>query len=128
MIQPLPKAQDEGNWRPGTDFTVPFSMTTVNIAGETVVIQDTNDRGFATSFPNNLTLGSGGVVKGSGILSAPSDTASGTDVTLVIEADLGAGVTDSNYVVVRLTVNAEVMGHHFTVHNHTVFFLFRFYF
>lgn len=101
-------------------------MTAVNSAGKTVIIRDTNDRGFAASFPSNITLGSGGVTTGSGTLSAPSDTASGTDVTLVIEADSGVGATDSNYVVVQLTVNAEVMDDHITVHSSTVFCLFRF--
>lgn len=95
-------------------------MAAANAAGEAVVIRDTNDRGFATSFPSNVTLGSGGVAAGSGTLSAPSDTASGTDVMLVIEAASGVGATDSNYVVVRLTVNAEVIDHHITVYSNCV--------
>ncbi|XP_062391097.1 von Willebrand factor A domain-containing protein 7-like [Sardina pilchardus] len=100
-------AQDEGEWRPGTDFSVPFNVTAANSAGGTVAVRQSNDRGFATSFPSNLTVGSGGIAEGSGTLSAPSDTASGTGVVVVIEADSPGG-TDFNYVLVRLTVTAEV--------------------
>ncbi|XP_048105322.1 von Willebrand factor A domain-containing protein 7-like isoform X1 [Alosa alosa] len=100
-------AQDDGDWRPGTDFSVPFNVTVGNGAGGTVVVRHLNDRGFATSFPSNLTVGSGGIAEGSGTLSAPSDTASGTGVVLVIEAD-SPGSADFNYVLVRLTVTAEV--------------------
>ncbi|KAL2086877.1 hypothetical protein ACEWY4_017936 [Coilia grayii] len=99
-------AQESGDWRPGSNLTVNFTVATANNAGKTVAIRPTNNRGFAMSYPSSLTLGSGGQAEDKGTIFAPADTPSGTAVTLVIEAVAPSG-TDFNYVVMRLAVTAE---------------------
>ncbi|XP_063064082.1 von Willebrand factor A domain-containing protein 7-like [Engraulis encrasicolus] len=106
-------AQESGDWTPGTNFTVDFTVSSTSIStstgssGNTVTVRHTNNRGFAMAYPGSLALGSGGQAEDKGTLSAPSDTPSGTAVTLVIEADSSTRTSDSNYVVMDLTVTAE---------------------
>ncbi|XP_062377693.1 von Willebrand factor A domain-containing protein 7-like [Sardina pilchardus] len=101
------KAQGNLNWKPGTNLTIPFTMTTTNSTGGNVTIQARNSRGLSSSFPSSVTLEAGGRTEGNVTLTAPSDTPSGTDVTLTIDAEAPGG-SDSNYVVLRLTVIDDV--------------------
>ncbi|XP_076149997.1 von Willebrand factor A domain-containing protein 7-like [Alosa pseudoharengus] len=101
------KAQENLNWKPGTNLTIPFTMTTTNSTGGNFTIQARNSRGLSSSFPSSVTLEAGGRTEGTVTLTAPLDTPSGTDVTLTIEAEAPGG-SDSNYVVLRLTVIADV--------------------
>ncbi|CAK6971423.1 von Willebrand factor A domain-containing protein 7-like [Scomber scombrus] len=87
---------------PGKSLSVPFSVTTSG-AGGTFSIQATNDQGFTSSSPSSLVLETGGSANGTVNLTAPVNTASGTDVTLTIEAQAPGG-GDTNYVVLRFTV------------------------
>ncbi|XP_032390256.1 von Willebrand factor A domain-containing protein 7 isoform X1 [Etheostoma spectabile] len=87
---------------PGTTLSVPFSVTTSGVGG-TFIIQATNDQGFNSTFPSNLILANGGSANGTVNLTAPSNTLSGTVVTLTVEA-VAPGGTDANYVVLRFTV------------------------
>ncbi|XP_044226873.1 von Willebrand factor A domain-containing protein 7-like [Thunnus albacares] len=87
---------------PGTPLSVPFSVMTSG-AGGNFNIQANNDQGFASSFPSSLILETGGSANSTVNLTAPLNTASGTDVTLTIEAEAPGG-TDTNYIVLRFTV------------------------
>ncbi|XP_039682395.1 von Willebrand factor A domain-containing protein 7-like [Perca fluviatilis] len=87
---------------PGTPLSVPFSVMT-NGEGGNFTIQATNDKGFNSTFPSNLILETGGSANGTVNLTAPSNTPSGTVVTLTVEA-VAPGSTDTNYVVLRFTV------------------------
>ncbi|XP_059208302.1 von Willebrand factor A domain-containing protein 7-like [Centropristis striata] len=86
---------------PGTPLSVPFSVTTSG-AGGTFAIQAINDQGFTSTAPSSLTLDTGGSANNTVIITAPSNTPSGTDVTLTIQAEAPGG--DTNYVVQRFTV------------------------
>lgn len=89
---------------------MPFdlSFTLVSNATESkYTIRARTDRGFSVSFPSSLNIGTEGSAQGTVTLTAPSDTKSGTDVTLTIEAeDQGSG--DSNYVALRFSVMTKV--------------------
>ncbi|KAG5285814.1 hypothetical protein AALO_G00007750 [Alosa alosa] len=91
---------------PGATITVPFIVETNTTAGS-YIIRARNDRGFSSSSPSSLTLEVGGRAEGTVTLTAPSDTLSGTDVTLTIEAE-APGAIDSNYVVVSFVVASKV--------------------
>ncbi|XP_034461474.1 von Willebrand factor A domain-containing protein 7-like [Hippoglossus hippoglossus] len=92
----------EGVLEPGVPLSVPFSVLN-NGSGGSFTIQATNDQGFTLSFPSTLPLTAGSRANGTVNITAPASTASGTDVTLTIEANAPGG-TDANYVVLRLTV------------------------
>ncbi|XP_062409233.1 von Willebrand factor A domain-containing protein 7-like isoform X2 [Sardina pilchardus] len=92
-------------WEPGTNLTIPFTIAS-NASGTKLTILARNDRGFSSSFPGSVTLDAGGRAEGTVTLTAPSDTPSGTDVALTIEAQAPGG-SDSNYAVQRLTVVAK---------------------
>ncbi|XP_031415797.1 von Willebrand factor A domain-containing protein 7-like [Clupea harengus] len=91
---------------PGATITVPFTVETNTTAGN-YTIRARNDRGFNVTYPSSVTLEAGGRAEGTVSLTAPSDTPSGTDVTLTIEAE-APGATDSNYVVIRFAVATKV--------------------
>ncbi|XP_052385230.1 von Willebrand factor A domain-containing protein 7-like isoform X2 [Oncorhynchus keta] len=99
-------AEAESDLEPGTPFSVLFTVTT-NGTGGSFTIRATNDRGFPSSSPTDLTLVTGVSANGTVTLTAPANTASGTDVTLTIEAE-SPGATDTNYAVMRLTVVSPV--------------------
>ncbi|XP_024261931.1 von Willebrand factor A domain-containing protein 7 isoform X2 [Oncorhynchus tshawytscha] len=99
-------AEAEGDLEPGTPFSVLFTVTT-NGTGGSFTIRATNDRGFSSSSPTDLTLVTGVSANGTVTLTAPANTASGTDVTLTIEAE-SPGATDTNYAILRLTVVSPV--------------------
>ncbi|XP_060942362.1 von Willebrand factor A domain-containing protein 7-like [Limanda limanda] len=96
----------EGVLEPGVPLSVPFSVSS-NGSGGGLTIQATNDQGFTLSFPSTLPLTNGSMANGMVNITAPAGTASGTDVTLTIEANAPGG-TDANYVVLRLTVLVPV--------------------
>ncbi|XP_030643649.1 von Willebrand factor A domain-containing protein 7-like [Chanos chanos] len=98
--------QVNGTWEPGTALSVGFTVSTSG-SGDTLTIRARNDRGFAITLPESLTLDSAGSANGTVTLTAPSDTPSGTDVTLTIEVD-APGASDSNFAVLRLSVVARV--------------------
>ncbi|KAJ7997393.1 hypothetical protein DPEC_G00228520 [Dallia pectoralis] len=100
-------AQAVGALEPGTPFSIPFTVTaTTSDTGANFTIRANNDRGFFSSFPLTLALVNGSA-NGTVILTAPLNTASGTDVTLTIEAE-SPGATDTNYAIRRLSVVSMV--------------------
>lgn len=99
-------AQLNDTWEPGTDFTIPFTIAS-NSTGGNYTIRARNDRGFSSTAPSSVTLIVGGRAEGTVTLTAPSDTPSGTDVTLTIEAE-APGASDSNYAALRLAVVTDV--------------------
>ena len=94
----------EGILEPGVPLSVPFSVLNHGSGGN-ATIQATNDQGFPLSFPPTLLLSTGIRANGTVNITAPASTASGTDVTLTIEANAPG---DTNYVVLRLTVLVPV--------------------
>lgn len=91
---------------PGGTITVPFMVETNTTAGS-YTVRARNDRNFDSSYPSSVTLEAGGRAEGTLTLTAPTDTPSGTDVTLTIEAE-APGATDSNYVVMTFAVASKV--------------------
>ncbi len=76
-----------------------------NATGSSYTIRAWTDRSFSVSFPSSLDMGTEGSAQGNVTLTAPSDTESGTDVTLTIVAEESG---DSNYVALRFTVMTKV--------------------
>ncbi|KAM6971809.1 von Willebrand factor A domain-containing protein 7-like [Aplochiton taeniatus] len=95
---------------PGSTVSVPFAVTTVNgTVGTAFTVRATNDRGFNASSPSSVSVAaSGGGAVGTVTLDVPSGAASGSDVTLTIEAQDSAAA-DYNYAVLRLAVVATVI-------------------
>ncbi|XP_059408532.1 von Willebrand factor A domain-containing protein 7-like isoform X2 [Carassius carassius] len=96
-------AQSQNITQPGVPLSLNFTVAT-NTTGGNYTIRALNDQGFSVSFPSSLILETGGSAQGSVTLTAPSDTESGTDVKLTIEAE-APGSTDLNYVTLQLTVS-----------------------
>ncbi|XP_016319877.1 von Willebrand factor A domain-containing protein 7-like [Sinocyclocheilus anshuiensis] len=96
-------AQSQNIIQPGVPLSFNFTLAS-NATGSNYTIRARTDQDFSVSFPSSLTLGTGGSAQGSVTLIAPSDTESGTDVTLTTEAE-APGSTDLNYVMLRLTVS-----------------------
>lgn len=102
------------NIEPGSTISIPFTVATTtsgvvnDSATGTFTVRATNDRGYTSSSPSSVTIGagSGGAANGTVTLTVPASAASGTDVTLIIEAQ-NAG-TDINYAVLRFSVAAKV--------------------
>ncbi|XP_033995611.1 LOW QUALITY PROTEIN: von Willebrand factor A domain-containing protein 7-like [Trematomus bernacchii] len=95
-----------GVLEPGTPLSVSFSVATSG-AGGTFSIQATNDQNFDSSFSSSLIVETGSTANGAVNITAPSNTPSGTDVTLTIEAEAPGGA-GANYVVLRFTVLTPV--------------------
>ncbi|XP_016417287.1 von Willebrand factor A domain-containing protein 7-like [Sinocyclocheilus rhinocerous] len=93
-------------WEPGKTLSIPFTVV-YNGSDELFNINARNDRGFATVFPSTMTAGSGSSGTSTINLTAPSDTPSGTEVTLTIEAET-SGKSDFNYAVLKLTVVSPI--------------------
>ncbi|XP_043107163.1 von Willebrand factor A domain-containing protein 7-like isoform X2 [Puntigrus tetrazona] len=99
-------AQASSTIEPGIPSVLNFTVAT-NATGSSYIIRARTDRSFSVSFPSSLDMGTGGSAQGNVTLTAPSDTQSGMDVTLTIEAeDPDSG--DSNYVAVRFSVMTKV--------------------
>lgn len=94
---------------PGTPIQVPFSVATSG-AGGTFSIQATNDRSFTLDFPSSVSIETGGSSSGTGTITAPVNTVSGTVVTLTIQASDPAAA-ETNYAVLRFTALQPVMFH-----------------
>ncbi|KAF4115314.1 hypothetical protein G5714_002803 [Onychostoma macrolepis] len=99
-------AQPNNTIEPGIPFNLNFTLVT-NATGGSYTIRAWTDRSFSVSFPSSLDTGTEGSAQGSVTLTARSDTESGTDVTLTIEAE-DSESSDSNYVVLRFTVMTKV--------------------
>ncbi|RXN04431.1 von Willebrand factor A domain-containing 7-like protein [Labeo rohita] len=98
--------QPSSTIEPGIPFIVNFTLVT-NATGGSYTIRAWTDHGFIVSFPHFLDMGTGGSAQGSVTLTAPSDTESGTDVTLTIEAE-DSETGDSNYMALRFIVMTKV--------------------
>ncbi|XP_058625706.1 von Willebrand factor A domain-containing protein 7-like isoform X1 [Onychostoma macrolepis] len=99
-------AQPNNTIEPGIPFNLNFTLVT-NATGGSYTIRAWTDRSFSVSFPRSLDTGTEGSAQGSVTLTARSDTESGTDVTLTIEAE-DSESSDSNYVALRFTVMTKV--------------------
>ncbi|MED6272686.1 hypothetical protein CHARACLAT_032944, partial [Characodon lateralis] len=87
---------------PGTPRSVSFSVMTTGEGGS-FTMQATNDQGFTLYYPPSLFLDAGGSANGTVNITAPTNSPSGTVITLTIEAVAPSGA-DSDYAVVHLTV------------------------
>ncbi|KAM4726270.1 LOW QUALITY PROTEIN: von Willebrand factor A domain-containing protein 7-like [Anableps anableps] len=86
---------------PGTPQSIPFSVMTTGEGGS-FTIQATNDQGLNLNYKTSLLLDAGGSANGT-VNKAPTNTPSGTVITLTIEA-VAPGGSDTNYAVLHLTV------------------------
>ncbi|XP_065121412.1 von Willebrand factor A domain-containing protein 7-like [Paramisgurnus dabryanus] len=100
------KVMADGSMHPGQKYDLPYTLTT-NGASGVYTIRAMNDKDYIMKHTSKLNLVSGGSAVGIVSLSPPADTVSGTDVTLIIEAE-GPGGIDYNYAVLRLSVVSEV--------------------
>uniref|UniRef100_A0A8C1YQ18 von Willebrand factor A domain containing 11 n=1 Tax=Cyprinus carpio TaxID=7962 RepID=A0A8C1YQ18_CYPCA len=100
------KAIADSSMLPGQEFKLSFTVTTNGTSG-TYTIRARNDKNIPMKHPSTLSLVSGGSAQGTVSLTPPSNTVSGTDVTLTIEAESPGG-SDSNYAVLRLSVLSKV--------------------
>ncbi|XP_061625940.1 von Willebrand factor A domain-containing protein 7 [Phyllopteryx taeniolatus] len=91
---------------PGGNYSLPFSVMTQGPGGK-FTISGRNDKGFPMSYPKSLSLTTGTYANETLIITPPSNTTSGTDVTLTLEAKSSNGV-DSNYAVLRLSVVTKI--------------------
>ncbi|XP_017272500.1 von Willebrand factor A domain-containing protein 7 isoform X2 [Kryptolebias marmoratus] len=91
---------------PGKTFHLPFSVMTHGPGG-IYTINARNDRNFPMTYQNSLTLTTGQSANETLTITPPSNTQSGTDVTLTIEGRSSSGA-DSNYVVLRLSVVTKI--------------------
>ncbi|XP_055060966.2 von Willebrand factor A domain-containing protein 7 [Misgurnus anguillicaudatus] len=89
---------------PGVSFSFNFTVATNTTAGNYTIRARTSN-GFTVTVPSSLNVSTGGSVQGTGTLAVPFNTESGTDVTLIVEAE-APGSTDLNYATVRITASA----------------------
>ncbi|XP_049597943.1 von Willebrand factor A domain-containing protein 7 [Syngnathus scovelli] len=98
------KADAEGNLVPGTEFSVPFTVTAEETGGNITIRATTNNPLYTASAPNVLLVEPPGLsANGTVMLAVPLNTPSGTTVTLVIEAEAPGG-DDINYAIIRISV------------------------
>nr|XP_055060966.1 von Willebrand factor A domain-containing protein 7-like [Misgurnus anguillicaudatus] len=88
----------------GVSLSFNFTVSTNTTAGNYTIRARTSN-GFTVTVPSSLNVSTGGSVQGTGTLAVPFNTESGTDVTLIVEAE-APGSTDLNYATVRLTASA----------------------
>lgn len=100
------KAVIDRTVEPGEVFSMPFRLVTSATSGN-CLFSAKNDRDFPMTFPSSLPLLAGGGANGTLTITPPASTASGTDVTLTLEAKAPGGV-DSNYAVLRLSVVKKI--------------------
>lgn len=100
---------------PNSTISVPFTISitangTVDASATgNFTVRATNDRSYDSMAPSSIAVvaGSNGVANGTVTLTVPSTAASGSDVTLTIEAQ-NTDSTETNYVVLRFSVTAKV--------------------
>lgn len=102
---------DSGILEPGSSFSVPFTVKTNGTGGQ-FTIQATNDQGLVSTSPPHVELADGGSANGTVTLAVPLNTPTGTAVTLTIQAQSPGG-TDTNYVVLLISIVARVINHLF---------------
>ena len=96
---------------PGSTISVPFTVSStadgvVNASATgTYSVRVSNDQGYTSTAPATVTLGDGGTANGTVELMVPGTAASGSAVTLTVEAAKDA---DVNYAVLRLALAAKV--------------------
>ncbi|KAL2097380.1 hypothetical protein ACEWY4_006587 [Coilia grayii] len=104
------KVVADNNMEPGTLFDIPFIIHS-SVPKTNFNIRATNDKDYAMTYPtllgNNMGAVNGSMAEGTLKITVPSNTASGTDVTLTINVE-SAGTSESNYAVVRLSVVKKV--------------------
>ena len=88
---------------PGSTISIPFTISST--ADGTYTVRVSNDQGYTSSAPTTVTLGDRGTSNFTVELMVPLTVASGSAVTLTVEASNAA---DVNYAVLRLTVVAKV--------------------
>ncbi|XP_059193156.1 von Willebrand factor A domain-containing protein 7 [Centropristis striata] len=101
---------------PGSSISIPFTVATTtngvvnDSATGTFTVSANNDRSYDLTSPSTISVeaGSEGKANGTVTLTVPDSAASGTDVTLTIAAE-NAAATDSNYVLLRLSIAAKVV-------------------
>ncbi|XP_068590781.1 von Willebrand factor A domain-containing protein 7 [Cebidichthys violaceus] len=96
------KAVVDSSMEPGKTFDLSFSVMTKGSGGQ-YSISARNDKSLTQPSEEKLTLTTGQYAYSTITITPPADTASGTDVTLTLEAKSSSGV-DSNYVVLRFSV------------------------
>ncbi|XP_065121290.1 von Willebrand factor A domain-containing protein 7-like isoform X2 [Paramisgurnus dabryanus] len=99
-------AESQSTLQAGIPLNVTFTLASNGSAG-IYTIRARNDRGFNVIVPSSLSVEEGGSTQGTATLTPPINTVSGTDVTLIIEAE-APGSSDLNYVTLRLTVMDEI--------------------
>ncbi|XP_029917843.1 von Willebrand factor A domain-containing protein 7-like [Myripristis murdjan] len=95
---------------PGKTFLLKFRVMTEG-AGGTYSINVENDKAFPMSFPPSLNLQTGQYANTHLTITPPSNTRSGTDVTLTISVRSPTSA-DSNYAVLRLSVITKITDFH----------------
>ncbi|KAI3352264.1 hypothetical protein L3Q82_005241 [Scortum barcoo] len=100
------QAAVDSSMEPGKAFELSFTVMTQGPSGQ-YFISARNDRGYLMSFSQSLTLTTGEYTNSTLTITPPTNTASGTDVTLTMEAKSSSGV-DSNFVVLRLSVVTKI--------------------
>ncbi|TNM86235.1 hypothetical protein fugu_008506 [Takifugu bimaculatus] len=101
------KAVVSSTVEPGKTLILPFSITTEGTNG-TYGITANNDKNFPMIYPRSLTVKAGEPTKANLSITPPPTTPSGTDVTLTIDVKSSSVGTDSNYVVLRLSVVEKI--------------------
>ncbi|KAF3687457.1 von Willebrand factor A domain-containing protein 7 Protein G7c Precursor [Channa argus] len=102
------------NIEPGSTISIPVTVakTTNGVVDDfatgTFIVRANNDRSYSSTSPHTVSIapGSGGKASGTVTLTVPASAPSGTDVTLIIEAENEAA-TDNNYAVLRFSVAAK---------------------
>ncbi|XP_062407515.1 von Willebrand factor A domain-containing protein 7 [Sardina pilchardus] len=100
------KVVADSSMEPGKSLDIPFTIST-SVPRTKFNIRARNDKNFVMKYPNSIVSGSRSTADGTLTITAPSNTASGTDITLTIDVE-SAGTSDSNYAVVRLSVIKKV--------------------
>ncbi|TRY95912.1 hypothetical protein DNTS_021432 [Danionella cerebrum] len=96
-------AQSQNVTEAGVTLRVNFTVA-CNTSDGNYTIRALNDQGFSVSVLDPVLVLTGGSAQGSITLTTPSDTESGTDITLTIEAE-APGSTDLNYATLKITVS-----------------------
>ena len=77
-----------------------------------------NDRSYASTSPTAIST-TAGQANGTVELTVPASAVSGSDVTLIVEAE-DTATADSNYAMLRLSVVAEVTASRIKLHGSRV--------